>query len=472
MAVAKRVPQKIYVNKLKISSIIKHLSKFQLYKFYQLLQQPGSMDAEEDNGAMEGYSEVPFADLEPLEEDNSCLNIEALDSLITEAREAAMRGVLQHEPVTESLLAHMTEEEYAVLEDVASGQVTVSEEHTAVRTTADLIAQLPNQEDSEEDYIQPTNKRRRIEETSGSSQVEELEQTISAGTSNVGSSSMHALQAAQVYTSPPQGGSSQPVLDYSTSGSLQNAVEQFYRSAYEWFGLATPPTVLPTLQPDPLCVPEHTARLTGTDGETLYAIPRTVVSSMLRNEMNNGRDLRNLQFVETFAKCFLDQQKFRDLCVSCGTFYKTHQAYVIHLVTEHGKFQCLYRCGATFNRPANLRKHMKHLHASGSNLVRNENYRISCPFPGCNRDFLTRTGLYQHSRVTHGSEMAPCPICRVTMDNHAAMNAHLLTVHGLQPGEPLPFACDVDGCSFRCRTKIGLDRHKRAVHNICHQPQQ
>lgn len=68
--------------------------------------------------------------------------------------------------------------------------------------------------------------------------------------------------------------------------------------------------------------------------------------------------------------------------------------------------------------------------------------------------------------MRHGSGIGPCQFCRIVFENQEKMNAHLLSAHGVKEGEPLPFACDYDGCTVRCRTEAGLGQHKRRVHNL------
>lgn len=422
------------------------------------------MDRNEDEIPFEGYSQLHFPDIDAFLDNDKVFRIEELNKMLIENTVPLLEPNTE-DTLIENLLAQMSDNDLELLQEVIGGELTVNDEHSAVQTAADLIAHIPNQGEVE-DEIQAAPKRRRIVTNPELSVHQELEQTLFVRDSNFGSSSMYARQATQACTSLQPGGSSQPVLDHSSSACLQDALKQFYETAYEWFEMAPPPTGVDISSTEPACVPDHQGHGTQSLDTHLSILPKLAISEMLVEEMRKGRDLRNMVFVSAFAKFLLEQQKFKDLCLSCGTFYRNPKVYVKHLVKGSGKFRCLYRCGTTFTRTDTLRKHMRQHHGRGAGPSATEFSIFRCDVPGCDHESPSRAGLFQHTRIVHGSGLAPCPICRIVVDSQAAMNAHMLTAHGLQAGQPLPFECDVDGCTARCRTESGLQQHKRRVHAI------
>lgn len=430
-------------------------------------QQPENMDRNEEVIPIQGYSKLPFAEIDAFVESDKNKNIEELNKMLNEYRSTAVETSTE-DTLIDNLLAQMTEKDLELLQEVCSGQITVNEDQTAVQTAAELIGQLRNQAD-EEDEIRPATTRRRIETQPGSSHHQDLEQTLTVRSSDVGSSAMHAVQPAQAFSSLPRKRRSPTVLEHTCLACLQDAIRHFYHTAYEWLEMAPPSSAADTTATEPLCVPEHKVRRIRGNRTKLQVFPKADVSSMLMKEMWKGRDLGNMMLVAAFARFFLDHHQFKDLCPSCGTFYKNNKAYSSHMVKNDGKLQCLYRCGTTFTRTQALRLHMKTQHGRGTESYQRALKVFRCVVPGCGQEFQSRAGLFRHTRNAHGSGLAPCPHCRIVLENPSAMNAHLLAAHGLQAGEPLPFACDVEGCTTRCRTENGVQQHKRLVHHI---PQQ
>ena len=70
---------------------------------------------------------------------------------------------------------------------------------------------------------------------------------------------------------------------------------------------------------------------------------------------------------------------------------------------------------------------------------------------GCGREYATKQGLRQHTRVTHGPEQpAPdevfiCPFCAKQFGVKKSMREHITTC-SQNPAKKGPFFCHVEGC--------------------------
>lgn len=195
-------------------------------------------------------------------------------------------------------------------------------------------------------------------------------------------------------------------------------------------------------------------------------VSKNYIFDLLKKQLQRGKDLSNQNFVEGFANSILQQMQFSSLCPSCGTFFYKSRAFNRHLVKEGTKFRCLYGCVELFAQLDIMKRHMKMRHGLGKENYQTGTKAFRCTVPGCGDEFFTTKGLFRHTRMAHGSGIAPCQFCRIVLGSQVEMDAHLLSAHGVKEGEPLPFACDNEGCTTRCRTDGGLRQHKRKVHNI------
>lgn len=390
-------------------------------------------------------------------EDHGVQGLQELDGRINEVATASLNGHID-DTLTQSLQTHLTPREHRTLDDVATGRVDAGEEHQAVQNAANLMKRVRDQ-DTSEDKIQHVPKKPRILNCLQDTQEQELEQTLATGTSNAGSSAMYQAQALQSSTPQSVGANTTPVLDHSASATLQGALNQFYDTAFQWFGMATPAPA------NVLCAPLCNIEIEPSNSvSAIYTARQSAISKLLRDEIEKGENLADNQFVESFAKVMLDQVKFKCLCPCCLTLFCDAIIFTKHLIKREGSFRCLYRCGASFTRSHSLRRHMKLLHGRQIDESQIEPNLFRCTEPGCDDHFFSRCSLLKHAHRRHGSAKGPCKVCRIVFNTKAEMDAHLLSAHGIIEGQPLPFACDVEGCNVRCRTEVGLQQHKSRMH--------
>lgn len=409
---------------------------------------------------LEGYCEVTPGAIDGLFEETENDIFGGLEEIIKDARASELNSRVD-DTFIDMFMKDLGQSGLQTVDSATGGSANKAKRQRENEATVNLIADLFS-EDDQGDKITPIIKKARIEYQPGRTNEEELEATLAERSSNVGSSSMHQLQALQHSATLSQGSNFRAVLDHASSGYIEGALEQFYATAYRRFEMAPPSSASTSATINPPCV-GHPENLISTEK---LVVSKNDISDLLRKQLQRGKDLGNQNFVEALANSMLQQKQFSCLCPSCGTFFYNSRTFNSHLVKDGSKFRCLYGCAQLFSRLDILKRHMKMHHGRGAESYQTRTKAFRCTVPGCGDEFFTTKGLFRHTRMTHGSGIAPCQYCRVVFGSQAEMNAHLLSVHGVKEGEPLPFACDSEGCTVRCRTEGGLRQHKRRVHNI------
>lgn len=290
-----------------------------------------------------------------------------------------------------------------------------------------------------------------------------VEQHSGASPSGAGSSSMHSQHT--VHHSLPNSSSccihAQPVLDHSTQKQINEAVECFYRVTYKWFDM------VPNFRRRRGEIRQQACRAldsNGSDNSSRW-LSRTDIGRELQNELRDGNQLTQ-EFMESWARTLLWSNSFKFLCPSCDGLFRCSDLFESHLIkVPSGKIKCPYSCGKDLTRFDSIAAHLKLVHKINRSKHA-ENGAFQCDERGCGMTFETAAGLRTHKGMLHYRQERRCRMCKKDFPNKDIMAAHLLTVHGLKDGEPLPYACDVHGCESRFASQKGVEKHKALTHKI------
>lgn len=168
-------------------------------------------------------------------------------------------------------------------------------------------------------------KKRRIEYQLGISSEKDLENTLAAQTSNDGSSSMHQRSVQSSSTTRPRGGSSRPVLDHASSGCLQAALNEFYSIGYQRFGMALPCSESTTSGAKAPCIRQSENQ---HNGKGSIVLSKDELSSLMTKQIENGKDLSDKKFVQSFARSMLDLMNSH-ACVHVAKHFSISQEHSI-----------------------------------------------------------------------------------------------------------------------------------------------
>jgi len=118
--------------------------------------------------------------------------------------------------------------------------------------------------------------------------------------------------------------------------------------------------------------------------------------------------------------------------VAAATAAATTQIKATYIRTADGGFQCPF-CDITKDRQNTMFYHMKK-HTGDMKYV--------CSVPGCDRKFIQKSGLDQHTAQAHpvgDHEMWGCPCCDHSCRMKANMQIHIARMH-------LPVETDTGAC--------------------------
>lgn len=201
----------------------------------------------------------------------------------------------------------------------------------------------------------------------------------------------------------------------------------------------------------------------GVDGYPLY-FTRVQVRNNFHSDLRNGARMNGTK-PRVEAKRVLKAGKYTFLCPSCHTLFRDEPAFRDHMVVpETGAFRCPYHCSAESSSAKQLWLHMIRTHTSHKRAILSGEFK--CVSDGCQRSFTSAAGLKVHVKKAHDDGTRACRICKITLPNRAALEAHNLVVHQLEAGQQLPHACDVERCTARFASLRGLHRHKVLTHNM------
>ena len=89
------------------------------------------------------------------------------------------------------------------------------------------------------------------------------------------------------------------------------------------------------------------------------------------------------------------------------------------------------------------------------------NSKFSCPFPTCDKSYVSNTILKRHIQATHNLEKRfKCSVCGKCLASQQNLTEHSY----IHTGEK-PYVCRVPGCGFESRQGTHLSAHKRLRHS-------
>lgn len=247
-----------------------------------------------------------------------------IDSMLEEAEESLNEGLeveyksrIVDDSFVDFFVNDLDRRGAAARESSGESERTGAQKRKYMEQTSNVIADFFSTQ-NEDNEINPVRKNGRIEYREGKTSIQELEDTLSATPSNVGSSAMHDVQVLQAIAAPLQGNAIPPVLEHSSSLYLEGAIEQFYDVAYRRFAMATPSFASTSATGTTGCLGKPGNPTNNTDG---LFLSKREVSDLLLKQLKRGKDISDKRFVESFANSMLQQMQYSCLCPSCETFF-------------------------------------------------------------------------------------------------------------------------------------------------------
>ena len=133
-----------------------------------------------------------------------------------------------------------------------------------------------------------------------------------------------------------------------------------------------------------------------------------------------------------------------------------YQATTKYNLTQHKqsvhysiKYSCII-CGLKVSRQSNLSHHIKSKHSSESE------YHFCA---SCNKQFLSKSALSNHTRLAHQGITYICDICPFKTTIKSSLAKHIKSIH-LNEKECYP--CHI--CDYQATYKSHLSRHVKNIH--------
>ena len=197
-----------------------------------------------------------------------------------------------------------------------------------------------------------------------------------------------------------------------------------------------------------------------------------------------GSTFKSKRYLNAHIK-YKHTEHARVYCDKCGKGFKHKLILDVHMKKSHEKtYVSCDDCGKVYESQAKLNVHIKAAHQKEKPFI--------CPYEGCKRDFKWTHNLKTHIQTVHDKipleEKLICPFCMKRFEDKNTLKTHKNTAH---PNSikceqcdytsnfsqnmkihiesdhlGISYDCDHPGCTKSFNRKLGLNQHKRDVHNV------
>ena len=162
-----------------------------------------------------------------------------------------------------------------------------------------------------------------------------------------------------------------------------------------------------------------------------------------------------------------------DYCPKCGTFFKSRKYMRQHLKEVHIGFNLKCgKCSYSFKAKSTMDRHTAVCKIHEVNGIASQRISRQCPI--CPEEFDFKSSLKEHVWTIHQvpndkmtikpsrrSLILKCKVCDSTFSSKGTLVVHLRAHHD---GEEDFLVCGFQGCTFKCRSKNMLNKHKLLCH--------